>query len=118
MNARFAVLALLAIAPAGHADQVRDPTRPPRLSAPRAAAVAAGPALTAVFAAGDRRRAIFNGQLVRAGDRVGGYEIDAVLADGIRYRHAGAVHELHLPRPSDAVKKPAAATSRAATGGQ
>jgi hypothetical protein len=117
MKALTAAVLLLGFAPGGVADQLRDPTRPPRPVAPRAAA-AAGPVLSAVFAAGDSRRAIFNGQLVRAGDHVGGYEIDAVLADGVRYRHAGGIHELHLPRPSDAVKKPTAATSRAVPGGQ
>lgn len=116
MKALLAAVPLLTATVAATADQVRDPTRPPQAVAPHAAA--AGPVLSAVFAAGDSRRAIFNGQLVRAGDRVGGYEIDAVLADGVRYRHAGSIHELHLPRPADAVKKPAAATPRAATGGQ
>ncbi|MBS0393466.1 MAG: hypothetical protein JSR54_02510, partial [Proteobacteria bacterium] len=49
--------------------------------------------------------------------RLGALEIEAVLADGVRYRSAGAVRELHLPHASDAVKKPAAA-SRPADGGQ
>ena len=115
---RTLTLLLCLVLPAGvRAEAPRDPTRPPQLSAPRAGAVAPGPVVSAVFAAGTNRRAIFNGRLVRAGDAVGGYEIEAVLADGVRYRHSGATHELHLPRPPDAVKKPAAPAAGAAIGG-
>jgi hypothetical protein len=115
-------LALLTLAALGawstsYGDALRDPTRPPHVVGAHAAAESA-PVLSAVFASGERRRAIFNGRLVKAGDIVGGYSIEDVRPDGVRYRHAGAVHELYLPRPADTVKKPAAAPARGAIGGQ
>jgi hypothetical protein len=108
-------LAMLATAVA---DPLRDPTRPPQAAAARAIAQQQAPVLTAVFAAGERRSAIFNGRLVRAGDTVGGFTIEDVLVDGVRYRHAGNVRDLHLPHPADTIKKPAAGAARAAIGGQ
>ena len=115
MTARFMLLAALAFGGA-LAEPLRDPTRPPPAGGAHATVQEAPPVLTAVFAAGVRRSAIFNGQLVRAGDTVGGYAIEDVLADGVRYRHGGAVHELHLPRPADTVKKPTTAPARGSGG--
>jgi MSHA biogenesis protein MshK len=117
MKALLPMLAICMTA-AAHADALRDPTRPPHPAGAHAGAQEAAPALTAVFLAGDRRTAIFNGRLVRAGDRVGSYTIEAVLDSGVRYRHGGTVHELLLPHPADTVKKPAAAPARGASGGQ
>jgi hypothetical protein len=70
-----------------------------------------------VFAAGERRSAIVNGRLVRAGDAVGSFSIEEVLADGVRYRHAGTVHELYLPHAAGTVKKPATGPARSGSGG-
>ena len=84
----------------------------------RAKAEEAAPVLTAVFSAGERHSAIINGRLVKAGDSVGAYRIEDVLADGVRYRHAGTVRDLHLPHPADSVKKPATVPARGAIGGQ
>lgn len=117
MRMLLPLLTLSALATAV-ADPQRDPTRPPQLAGARAVAQEQAPVLTAVFAAGDRRSAIFNGRLVRAGDTVGGFTIENVLVDGVRYRHAGSVRDLHLPHPADTVKKPAAGPARAAIGGQ
>jgi hypothetical protein len=117
MKALLPLLALSALATA-QADPLRDPTRPPHAAGARAAAQDAAPVLTAVFSAGERHSAIFNGRLVKAGDTVGAYTIEDVLGDGVRYRHAGTVRDLHLPHPADTVKKPAAAPARGATGGQ
>jgi hypothetical protein len=110
-------LAALWLTTAAPADVLRDPTRPPQPAA-RARAEESGPALTAVFSAGNRRSAIVNGRLVKAGDTVGGYSIEDVLADGVRYRLGGSVRELHLPKPADTVKKPAAGPAREASGGR
>jgi hypothetical protein len=115
MRSLLPVLAICALQ-AAHADPLRDPTRPPQAPGPRTSLQEAPPALTAVFANGQRRSAIFNGHLVRAGDAVGAYEIEDVLVDGVRYRHAGALHDLHLPRPSDAVKKLTTASPRGSGG--
>jgi hypothetical protein len=117
MRPLLPMLALVALAHAAAADPLRDPTRPPQAAATRAAAVEQAPVLTAVFASGERRSAIVNGRLVRAGDRVGVFTIEDVLAEGVRYRHADRVHSLYLPHPADTVKKPAAGPARAATGG-
>ncbi len=116
MKALLAVMLLAAMTPA-LADALRDPTRPPQPAAARATAQEAAPVLTAVFAAGERRSAIFNGRFVKAGDAVGSYSIEDVLADGVRYRHAGTVHELYLPKAAGAVKKPATAPARGGSGG-
>ena len=117
MKALLPLLLLAALATA-HADPLRDPTRPPQAAATRAKAEDAAPVLTAVFSAGERHTAIVNGHLVRAGDTVGTYLIEDVLADGVRYRHAGTVRDLHLPHPADTVKKPATVPARGAIGGQ
>ncbi len=116
MKLLLPLCALLATAVA--ADPLRDPTRPPQAAGPHAAAIEQAPVLTAVFATGERRSAIVNGRLVRAGDSVGAFTIEDVLVDGVRYRRAGSVRDLHLPHPADYVKKPAAGPARAAIGGQ
>jgi hypothetical protein len=115
MRALLPVLAVFALQTA-NADPLRDPTRPPQAPGARAGRQEAPPTLTAVFAAGQRRSAIFNGHLVRAGDAVGAYEIQDVLVDGVRYRHGGAMHDLHLPRPPDSIKKPTTASPRGSEG--
>ncbi|HMK86420.1 MAG TPA: hypothetical protein VK437_10715, partial [Steroidobacteraceae bacterium] len=97
----------------------RDPMRPPQretraADAPREP----GPVLSAVFARNGTRSAIFNGKLVRAGSVVGPYTIEAVLEDGVRYRHESLTHELHLARSTTQVKKPAAEPGRETRGVQ
>ena len=100
MSPRFrivAVLALVAAAAAGRvfAAEFRDPMRP--AGAP--AAVRPSPVrslnLEGVIA-GEKRVAIVNGQLVRAGDTVAGARILEVLAHGVRYERAGKVTTLTL----------------------
>jgi hypothetical protein len=98
------------------AGELRDPTRPPRAPASAASAREAAPVLSAVLTFSGKRTAIFNGQLVRNGSVVGPYTIDSILADGIRYRHAGEVHELHLAHSESTVKKAAAVAPRAPIG--
>jgi hypothetical protein len=115
MKALLAVLAVSAFASA-QADPLRDPTRPPQAPGARATVHEAPPVLSAVFTAGERRSVIFNGHLVRAGDAVGAYAIEDVLDDGVRYRHAGAVHELYLPHPANTIKKPTTAPARGSGG--
>ena len=100
--------AVLALAPAA-ADALRDPTRPPAVAGRGPAARHdPPPVLTAIMGVAGARVAIFNGQLVHAGSTLGPYSIEAVSPDAVRYRHLGAVHEVHLPRGAP-LKKPSAA---------
>jgi MSHA biogenesis protein MshK len=102
-----AVLAAGALGCAVEAAAARDPMRPPRpVAAPAAARPVPEPVLTAIIGSDARRVAIVNGRVVRAGDRVDGADILAVLEDGIRYGRAGVARELKLPS-AVAVKRPA-----------
>ncbi|MDE2251210.1 MAG: hypothetical protein KGL25_07370 [Gammaproteobacteria bacterium] len=98
------------------AGELRDPTRPP---AHAAAGARAEPTLvlSAVYSgANGHRCAIVDGEIVHDGSAVGPFRIEAVLADGVRYRHAGRVLELHLPRGLDMIKKPTAQPARPTSG--
>ena len=99
-----------------NAEGLRDPTRPPILQRHAAAPHERAPALSAVLNFNGERSAIFNGHLVHSGSAVDGYTIDAVLEDGVRYRHAGLRRELHMPHPASSLKKPAADVLRASSG--
>ncbi len=117
MKRPLACLLGLVVAASAPADALRDPTRPPSVG-PRSAAVEATPVLTAVLSSGERRSAIVNGRLVHAGQMLGSVQIEAVLEDGVRYRQAGVVREVHLPQAPQTIKKPAASAPREAIGGQ
>ena len=108
----------LGLALTASADGLRDPTRPPLPENHSAAAHEPAPVLSAVLTFNGKRTAIFNGRLVRSGSVVGAYTIDAVLEDGVRYRHARVTQELHLAHQASPVKKPAAETARASSGAQ
>jgi hypothetical protein len=99
-----------------NADGLRDPTRPPTLQRHAVAPHEPAPTLSAVLNFDGERSAIFNGHLVRSGSTVGGYTIDAVLEDGVRYRHAGLSQELHMSHPASSFKKPAVDVLRASSG--
>jgi hypothetical protein len=101
------------------AGEIRDPTRPPMRDAHAAeAAREPAPVLSAVMSFNGKRKAIFNGRVVTDGSVVGAYTIDAVLEDGVRYRHASSTHELHLAHPATTFKKPAVGPARVASGVQ
>lgn len=114
---RLCILAALSAAcgatlvAAGAAAQgLPDPMRPPQSPVRTAAAPReAAPVLSAVMIFNDKRSAIFNGKLVHEGTAAGAYTIEAVLADGVRYRHLGQTRELHLTHPTNTLKTPAAA---------
>ena len=114
---KTAILAccIWALAPLALAGGLRDPTRPPLRSAAGARAEPT-PVLSAVYSSTARRGAIVNGEYVRAGSTVGPFQIEAVLADGVRYRYAGHSQELHLPRALDMIKKPTVYPARATSG--
>jgi hypothetical protein len=109
-------IGVLSLAWTANADELRDPTRPPTLQRHAAAPHEIAPTLSAVMNFNGERSAIFNGQLVRSGSSVGGYTIDAVLEDGVRYRHAGLRRELHMTHPVSSLKKPAVDVLRASSG--
>jgi hypothetical protein len=98
------------------ADEPRDPMRPPAASAHLSVVHEPAPVLSAIMGAQGARVAIFNGQLVRSGGSVGTYLIDAVLEDGVRYRHHGMTQELHLAHATNPVKKPSTAPARLPAG--
>jgi MSHA biogenesis protein MshK len=99
-------LCTLGLAATAAADGMRDPMRPVGAApaAPRALTVQAL-RLEGVIG-GEKRVAIINGKLVRAGDSIAGARIIEVLHDGVRFERAGKVSTLTLPGapPSTAVR--------------
>jgi hypothetical protein len=108
MSQRLIALALCFAVALPAAADVRDPMRPPVNAIAHAGISRDEPVVTAVFIAAERRAAIVDGHLVHRGDTVRGFAIEAVLDDGIRYRRAGSVRELHLRHSELQMKKPAA----------
>ena len=91
MRCAVALLLALAFATFTNSEELRDPTRPPGIIAPgkHSEEHKALPHVTAIFLSGSRRIAIFNAQPVHAGDSVGGYHIDEIGAEGVRYSMSG-----------------------------
>jgi hypothetical protein len=86
------LLPLLILAGRAAAGELKDPTQPPAAPPPPTAHAAERvslPKVSAIFFSGVRRIAIFNEQPVHAGDTVGGYTIDEVTVDGVRYTSGG-----------------------------
>ncbi len=84
------VASLLAVRALSAAEALVDPTRPASAAAtPAGVADASGVHVQAVFVRPGGSTAIVNGQLVRAGDHIGGVSIEAVTAAGVRYTQAG-----------------------------
>lgn len=98
------------------ANESRDPTRPPAVPVRASIAHEPAPVLSAIMGGPFARVAIFNGQLVHQGSSVGSYLIEAVLKDGVRYRHAGTAQELHFPHLVTSVKKSSTAAARLPAG--
>jgi hypothetical protein len=108
----------LGLASAAAGEGLRDPTRPPLPEVRTAGALSeSAPVLSAVMNFNGVRSAIFNGQLVHGGSSLGAYMIEAVLEDGVRYRHAGLTQVLHMAHTVPTLKQPAAA-ARAPSGVQ
>jgi MSHA biogenesis protein MshK len=84
---------------AAQADDLRDPMRP--AGAPTAARPAPVYSLKLEgVIAGEKRVAIINGRLVRAGDTIAGARILEILAHGVRYERAGKIQNLTLAVPT------------------
>jgi MSHA biogenesis protein MshK len=94
------------LATSAAADGLRDPMRPVGAApaAPRAFSVQALK-LEGVIG-GEKRVAIINGKLVKAGDSISGARILEVLANGVRFERAGKISTLTLsaPPPGTAVR--------------
>lgn len=92
------LLAVLAVQPT-LAEGLRDPMRPPLAhSATPARAPAHALRLEAILVEGERRVAIVDGKVVRAGDRVSGVVVSAIHVDSIQYTRDGRTHEARLRR--------------------
>ena len=100
MNSRFrligiCLLVLTAAAGRVFGGDLRDPMRP--AGAPAAARPVAVHALKLEgVIAGEKRVAIINGRLARAGEVIAGTRILEVLAQGVRYERAGKIQTLWL----------------------
>src|SRR5690606_25647849 len=97
---RFLAMMLLTIAfEASATDRLVDPTRPSHAKEIAREAYQ-DIRLEAILRSESRLLAIVNGKIVRAGDRVGGARIDAILDDSIRYTRAGRSAIARLPSAS------------------
>jgi hypothetical protein len=110
------ILGSLGLALTAAGDGLRDPMRPPLRENHITASGESAPVLSAVLNFNGERTAIFNGHLVRRGSAQGTYMIEAVLEDGVRYRHAGLTKELHMIHTVPTLKKPAADAAQAPSG--
>lgn len=104
------LLMMLAVAATAGAQPVQDPTRPPvQLLSPSAAAPAVhAPRLQSILigrAAGGRRVAVIDGDLVRVGDLVGGARVVAITPADVVLARAGRRETLTLQAlPAPAAK--------------
>ena len=96
---------LLTMSAKAAADRLVDPTRPPQAPAPSGDPLHQGVRVEAVLRSAERDLAIVNGKVVRAGDRIGGVQIEAILVDGIRYVRDGKVHVARLQPHSIPVRR-------------
>lgn len=92
----LALLLLASTAQAAANERLLDPTRPTHAKAPAAPRSTSAMRLEAVLMSSDRRIAIVNGQVLRAGDRIGDVLIEEVFADSVRYTRAGQSQLLRL----------------------
>lgn len=92
----LAMLLIASTAQAAAAERLADPTRPSHAKAPAQVQPASAIRLEAVLRSGERYVAIVNGQLVRAGDRIGDARIDEISSDAIRYTRDGQSKVLRL----------------------
>jgi MSHA biogenesis protein MshK len=110
-----AIFALCLFHPVAHADSLGDPMRPANAQASSSAARSVAPKgsrVTAIFASGERRVAVFDGRVVRPGDRVGNAVILDVLADGVRFAQSGRIEIARLPKQSVVVLRERTADSK------
>ena len=109
MNLRRRYTAIIVLAALAAPDALaRDPMRPPQAAVSRGAASVSSPVLlSAVIGDGERRIAIVNGRVMRAGETADGVTVERIDASGIVYRRGGVQRELKLAS-APTVKRPAA----------
>jgi MSHA biogenesis protein MshK len=88
-NRYLATLLLSMTAKATMADRLVDPTQPAHARAANTGETLAAVRLEAILQSGERRLAIVNGKVVRAGDRLGAIQILEVNSDSVRYSRGG-----------------------------
>jgi hypothetical protein len=101
----LAAALLLSMSAKAAADRLVDPTRPPQAPGPSSDPSNEPLRVEAVLRSAERDLAIVNGKIVRAGDRVCGVQVEAILADGIRYVRDGQVHVARLQPASIPVRR-------------
>ena len=105
LNHPYLAALLVTMSAQAAADRLVDPTRPPQASSPSSDPSYEGVRVEAVLRSAERDLAIVNGKIVRAGDRVAGVQIEAILPDGIRYVRDGQVRVARLQPASIPVRK-------------
>ena len=115
MNARTAILFLTVAFGIGgvsfdaSADTLIDPMRPisaPSKAAPAARAEPRAARVSAIIVNDGRRVAVFDGRVVKAGDKVGDIVIHEILIDGVRFSRGAHSEVARLPRQTVVVRKP------------
>jgi MSHA biogenesis protein MshK len=96
---------LLTLSAKAAADRLIDPTRPPQAPSRSSDPSYEGVRVEAVLRSAERDLAIVNGKIVRAGDRVAGVQIEAILPDGVRYVRDGQVRVARLQPASIPVRQ-------------
>ncbi|PVY70310.1 MSHA biogenesis protein MshK [Tamilnaduibacter salinus] len=95
-------LLLILMVMAGPALALKDPTRPAGTSAPvDAKPTRTSLSLTSIIQAGERRRAVINGQVVREGDPVAGTQVLSIDSDRVILRQGGKRRVLRWQGPPD-----------------
>lgn len=106
MHHPYLAALLLTMSAKAAADRLVDPTRPPQAPSPGSEPSSyEGLRVEAVLRSPERDLAIVNGKVVRAGDRIGGVQIEAILPDGIRYVRDGQVRVARLQPASIPVRR-------------
>lgn len=95
-NRYLATLLLSMTAKSAMGDRLVDPTQPAHARATNTAETLPPVRVEAILQSGERRLAIVNGKVVRAGDRVGSIHILEVHADGVRYSRGGETNVVRL----------------------
>jgi MSHA biogenesis protein MshK len=95
-NRYLATLLLSMTAKAAVADRLVDPTQPAHTRPADSGEALPAIRVEAILQSAERRLAIVNGQVVRAGDRVGSIQILEVNADGVRYSRGGQTNVARL----------------------
>jgi hypothetical protein len=95
-NRYLATLLLSMTAKAALADRLMDPTQPAHARPENTGETLPAVRVEAILQSGERRLAIINGKVVRAGDRVGSIHILEVNADGVRYSLGGETNVARL----------------------